>query len=120
MSIDRLVDSSDGSGSGLGDSELSMWEHILDGLIESYPDPVLVVDDRAVITHWDGAMEEMHGVPREDTIGEQAYDVVGPKEESETLAETVVRTAEAVREDKNRSGTDSDGISGTSGPSAFR
>ncbi|RLM54007.1 PAS domain-containing protein [Halobellus sp. Atlit-31R] len=88
---------------------LDFWQQMFDTVVEAFPEPVVVVDDNGIITHWNERMASLIGFTREEAVGEQAYDVFQTEGESETLAEEVARTGEVVREDDIRSGTNADG-----------
>ncbi|MFB6130228.1 MAG: methyl-accepting chemotaxis protein [Salinigranum sp.] len=89
--------------------EATFWRHMFETVVESLTEPVLVVDDDGVIAHWNDEMAATIGVEAEEAVGRTAYEVTGTEGESETLAETIVRTGRSIREDQIREGTDPEG-----------
>ncbi|MFC6723858.1 PAS domain-containing protein, partial [Halobium palmae] len=89
--------------------ERNFWKHLFEDLVEEFPEPVLVVDDGGSLTHWNAAQEEAMGRGREEVLGKHVYDVIGTESQDETLAETLVRTGDSIREEEVRSGVDPNG-----------
>ncbi|MGB9965171.1 methyl-accepting chemotaxis protein [Halobacterium hubeiense] len=92
MSIDALVDDA-----------AAAWQPLTEQFFAEYPEPLFVVDDDGRIALWNDAVVEMTGLPREEAVGVEAIDVFGTEGQTETLADAVMRSGEAVREDAIRS-----------------
>ncbi|WP_254274439.1 methyl-accepting chemotaxis protein [Haloarcula marina] len=90
-------------------AERDHWRHLFDQLVAQFPEPVIVVEDSGRLTHWNEEQAEFIGTPRADALGRPAHEIVGTEAVTETLAEQVARTGEAVRETDIRSGTHDDG-----------
>jgi PAS domain S-box-containing protein len=100
---------SDGDGDGVAPSDLGesaegdRWRAAFDSLLEELPEPVFAVDTEGTVTHWNQGAEALMDMSADETVGKGAYEVFQTEGETETLAETVARTGEAVREDQFRS-----------------
>jgi len=98
------------AGSTTGGEETGeFWEHAFRMLVETFPEPVFVIDADGKITGWNEEMVDLMGYTEDEVRGRNAYDVFGTEGESETLAETTLRTGEAIRETDIRTATDADG-----------
>ncbi|MFC7203542.1 methyl-accepting chemotaxis protein [Haloferax namakaokahaiae] len=82
--------------------ERDFWKHLFEDLVESFPEPVLTIDDAGRIVHWNEKHEDIAGIQPEEAIGRLASDVIGTKDVEETLAEEIVRTGKTIREDTIR------------------
>jgi len=96
-------------GSGNSEDRSSALGPVFVELVEALPEAAFVVDCDGTITHWNPAVADLLGLPASKAVGLNAYDVFGTEGESETLAETVVRTGEPVREESFRSAENADG-----------
>jgi methyl-accepting chemotaxis protein len=90
-------------------AERDHWRHLFDQLVALFPEPVIVVDGDGRLTHWNEEQASFIGIDAETALGRPAHEVVGTEEVTETLAEEVARTGEAIRETEVRSGTHDDG-----------
>ncbi|WP_258560413.1 methyl-accepting chemotaxis protein [Halorhabdus salina] len=86
----------------------TVWQAMFESLLDGLPEAAFAVDTEGSITHWNDAVASLIGLPASEAIGMDAYDIFGTEGHSETLAETVVRTGEAVRESEFRSAGDAD------------
>jgi methyl-accepting chemotaxis protein len=89
--------------------ERDYWRHLFEELIAQFPDPAFTVDAGGRVTQWNEVNESFLGVSADEAVGEHAYELVGTESESETLAETVMESGEAIREAEIRSGSHPDG-----------
>lgn len=89
--------------------ERDFWRNLFDQLVAEFPEPVLIVNDDGIVTHWNDPHVELSGITQDEAIGKQAIDVLGTEGVDETLAEQIARTGETVREDRIRSGNREDG-----------
>ena len=96
-------------GRGDSDGSSSPLDPVFVELVETLPEAAFVVDREGTITHWNSAVTDLLGLPASKAVGLNAYDVFGTEGEEETLAETVIRTGEPVREESFRSAEDADG-----------
>lgn len=85
------------------------WQQAFETLMASYPEPVFVIDGEGQIIGWNDRMVDLLGYTADEVLGKQAYDVFGTEGESETLAETVARKGEPIRETRIRTAEDVDG-----------
>src|SRR6056297_2966737 len=106
-----LQTDADGLGTGDQDQSAEFWRTAFESLVDGLPEAAFVVDTDGVVTHWNDAVVQLHGMSADEAVGMKAYDVFETKGESETLAERVARTGEPVRESKIRSSDKSDGES---------
>lgn len=90
-------------------SEPDIWKQAFVSLIERYPEPVFVINDEAEITGWNDKIAQVLGYSKDDVLGKNAYEVFGTEGEDETLAETVLRSGEPVRETAIRTAETVDG-----------
>ncbi|ARS91461.1 methyl-accepting chemotaxis protein [Natrarchaeobaculum aegyptiacum] len=89
-------------------AERDFWRSLYTQLIAAFPEGAFVVAADGEITNWNPAMEELNGSSAGDVLGANAYDIFETDGQSETLAETVVRRNEPVREDDTRTVPHSD------------
>jgi len=87
----------------------TLWRHAFETLVDELPEAAFVVDSGGTITRWNDAVSELLGVPATQAVGMNAYDLFGTDDQSETLAEEVIRTGEPVREESFRSAEDASG-----------
>lgn len=78
----------------------SFWLHAFESMVSELPEAAFVINEEGRITHWNDAVADRLGVPARDAVGTNAYEIFGTEGESETLAETVVRTGEPIREEE--------------------
>ncbi|MGA9401691.1 PAS domain-containing protein, partial [Haladaptatus sp.] len=76
----------------------TFWRHAFEGLVTRLPEPVFVVDEHGTITYWNSGAEELTGYSASRAVGMPSYELFGTDGQDETLAETVVRTGQVVRE----------------------
>ena len=79
-------------------AERDHWRHMFDQLAAAFPEPVIVTDEEGRLTHWNREQEKFTGTDAADALGRPAHETIGTENKTETLAETVARTGEAVRE----------------------
>ncbi|RQH02598.1 methyl-accepting chemotaxis protein [Natrarchaeobius oligotrophus] len=89
--------------------ERDFWKHLFEDLVESFPEPVVTIDDEGRIVHWNEAHEEHIGLDRTEVVGRRASDVIGTENVDEILADEIVRTDRTIREDEVRSTVTADG-----------
>lgn len=103
-----------------GDSDpADFWRHAFEALVERFPEPAFGVDADGEIRYWNDGAEALTGYPASETVGMGAYEVFGTEGEEETLAETVVRTGEVIREEDLRTAAGPTGSGLTPARSAF-
>jgi PAS domain S-box-containing protein len=85
------------------------YKHLFETVVESFPDPIGVVDEAGVVAGWNSELAALVGVPAEEACGRQAYDVVGTEGQDEVLSEKVARVGEPIVEDEPRVGETADG-----------
>ncbi|MFC6725088.1 PAS domain-containing protein, partial [Halobium palmae] len=90
------------------EDERDFWRHQFEQLVERFPEPALVVDGDGRVTHWNEKQADIAGRAAEDVVGVPAHDAIGTEGVEETLAETLVRTGETIREEQIRSATRDD------------
>jgi len=90
--------------------ERDFWRTAFDTLVDQFPEGVLVTDTDGTLTHWNDSLAADLNVEPEDAIGNNAHDVIGTEGEDETLAETVARTGEVIREEQLREVPNTDAI----------
>ncbi|MFD1632360.1 methyl-accepting chemotaxis protein [Haloplanus ruber] len=95
--------------------ERDFWKSMFSQLVGEFPEGVLVTAPDGTLTHWNETLERQLDIPRSAAIGENAYDVIGTENAEETLAETVARTGETIREDDIREVPTTDAIFQTYG-----
>ena len=79
-------------------AERDHWRHLFDELAAQFPEPVIIVDDEGRLTHWNREQAQFTDIDAEAALGRPAHEVIGTKNKTETLAETVAETGEPVRE----------------------
>ena len=87
-------------------AERDYWRALFNGLVETLPEPVLVVDDGGRLTHWNDAVADITAVDPAEAVGNPANEVAGV---DETIAERAARLDEPVSADEIRSGTSRNG-----------
>ena len=90
-------------------AERDHGRHLFDELVAQFPEPVIVVDDEGRLTHWNREQASFTGLEPDAALGRPAHEVIGTEDVTETLAETVARTGETIRESEVRTITDADG-----------
>ena len=90
-------------------AERDHWRHMFDQLAAQFPDPVIVVDDDGRLTHWNREQAAFTETDAEAALGRPANEVIGTKNTTETLAETVAETGEAVQASDVRTVPQGDG-----------
>jgi methyl-accepting chemotaxis protein len=90
-------------------AERDHWRHLFDQLAAQFPEPVIVVDDDGRLTHWNREQAAFTDTDAEAALGRPAHEVIGTKNKTETLAETVAETGEPVRESDVRTVPQDDG-----------
>jgi PAS domain S-box-containing protein len=111
MQTERLLpdDIAGGDSADAVRAQRDFYKHLLEQVVEAFPDPIGVVDDSGIVTGWNQELAELVGVPAEDAYGKQAYDVVGTEGQDEVLSEKVARLGETIVEDEPRVGDTDDG-----------
>jgi PAS domain S-box-containing protein len=95
--------------------ERDFWKEMFNQLVSEFPEGVLVTTDDGTLTHWNEALAGDLNTSRSEVLGKNAYDVIGTEDEDETLAETVARTGESIKEDDIREVPTTDAIFQTYG-----
>ncbi|GGJ03420.1 hypothetical protein GCM10008995_11460 [Halobellus salinus] len=80
--------------------------HMFDQLATQFPDAGIVADGEGRLTHWNREQERFAGI---DALGRPVHEATGTENKAGTLAETVARTGEAVRESDVRTIPQPDG-----------
>jgi PAS domain S-box-containing protein len=60
------------------DKELRDAHHYLNQIVESLPDPLIVIDRERKVTAWNMALERLTGVPKEEMIGKGDFEYAIP------------------------------------------
>lgn len=89
--------------------ERDHWRALFESIVETYPEPILVVDADGTLTHWNEELASITGVDPDDAVGESAREIAGVDEGESTIAEQVVEQGEPIRADEVRSGTSAAG-----------
>ncbi|MFC7058644.1 methyl-accepting chemotaxis protein [Halovenus salina] len=95
--------------------ERDFWKEMFNQLVSEFPEGVFVTTDDGTLTHWNETLAGDLDTSRGEVLGKNAYDVIGTEDEDETLAETVARRGEAIKEDGVREVPTSDKIFQTYG-----
>ncbi|MFC6717235.1 methyl-accepting chemotaxis protein [Natrialbaceae archaeon GCM10025810] len=88
--------------------ERDFWRGLYAQLVSSFPEGAFTVARNGEITNWNPAMEELNGTGANSVLGENAYEFFKTEGKDETLAETVIRRNETVKEDDTRTVPHSD------------
>jgi methyl-accepting chemotaxis protein len=72
--------------------------HTFDQLAARFLGPVIVVNDEGRLTHWNCEQAQFTDTDAEVAPGRPAHEVIGTEHKTETPAETVTETGDAVRE----------------------
>lgn len=92
-----------------GDETTDFWKTAFEELVSQFPEPVFVIDDEGRISGWNDEMVNLLGYTADDVMGQNAYDVFGTEGEDETLAETVLKGGQPIRETDIRTASDAEG-----------
>ena len=90
--------------------ERDFWKSLFNQLIDEFPEGILVTTDDGTLTHWNPEVESHLNISSTDAIGKNAYDVIGTENKDETLAESVAKTGETIKEDDVREVPTTDAI----------
>jgi len=82
--------------------ERDFWKEMFNQLIVDFPEGVLVTANDGTLTHWNSALADALHISPSEALGEHAYDVIGTENKEETLAETITRTEQVIKEDEIR------------------
>ena len=82
---------------------------MFDQLAAQFPEPVIIVNHEGRLTDWNRAQAQFSGTDAADVLGRPAREAVGTKNKTETLAEAVAQSGEAVRESDVRTIPTTDG-----------
>ncbi len=70
---------------------LSAEQEVLDRIIDSVSIPTFVINENHVVTHWNRACEKLTGAKADNVLGTKTHASVFYKEQSDTLADLVLR-----------------------------
>lgn len=66
------IEPADGRGGGGEDGTAGFWKGAFQSLVETYPEPVFVVDGDGEITDWNDHMVDLLGYTEEEVLGRNA------------------------------------------------
>jgi PAS domain S-box-containing protein len=89
--------------------ERDFWRGLFEQVVDSFPEPVFVVDADHDVAYFNDAAADAYGKDPSAVVGRDAYEVFQTEGADEILAQTVERTGETVREEEFRKVPTDDG-----------
>lgn len=90
-------------------AQRDFYRHMVEEIVDSFPDPVGVVDEEGTVAGWNEELVDLTGVRAEEAYGKSAIEATGTEGTDETLSMKVARTGEEIIEEEPRVGEDETG-----------